>query len=95
MLLDEPTNHLDPHHRLDTLEMLTTECRQQNKAVLMTLHDINLAARFADHVLLLMGNGECRHGPREKILETAVLEQLYGHPLISVQTPSGPAWLPG
>ena len=94
MLLDEPTNHLDLRHRLEILAMLSDECRHRNKTVIMTLHDINLAARFADHVLLLLGNGECRHGSKENILETALLERLYNHPLIAVETPSGPAWLP-
>jgi len=94
LFLDEPTNHLDLHHRLDILDILQSECQDQQKAVFMVLHDINLAARFADHVLLLLGDGETRAGRTQEILQTALLEQLYGHPLIELDTPTGTAWLP-
>ena len=94
LLLDEPTSHLDLQHQLDILHTLTTQCRSNDCAVIMVLHDINLAARFADHVLLLMGNGEHRLGRREDILQTDQLELLYGHPLLQIDTASGPAWLP-
>jgi iron complex transport system ATP-binding protein len=94
LFLDEPTNHLDLHHRLDILEILQTECREQQKAVFMVLHDINLAARFADHILLLLGNGETRAGSTQEILQTTLLERLYGHRLIELETPTGKAWLP-
>ena len=94
MLLDEPSNHLDLHHRVQVLDTLVSHGRETNSAVLMALHDINLAARFADHVLLLLGNGESCLGRKEQILETAALERLYDHPLTRVETPLGPAWLP-
>jgi iron complex transport system ATP-binding protein len=60
----------------------------------MILHDFNLAARFADHVLLLSGEGETRLGGKQQILQTDTLEQLYGQPLVRVETPAGHAWLP-
>jgi iron complex transport system ATP-binding protein len=94
LLLDEPTNHLDLHHRLQVLRALVAHGRKNNRAVLMVLHDINLAARFADHVLLLLGKGESRLGEKGQILETATLERLYSHPLTRIETPQGPAWLP-
>ncbi|MGD8614551.1 MAG: ABC transporter ATP-binding protein [Gammaproteobacteria bacterium] len=94
MLLDEPTNHLDPHHQLDVLENLVAGCREQGRALVMVLHDVNLASRFADHALLLLGDGEARLGETHRILETDLLERLYGHRLIEVQTPGGRAWLP-
>jgi iron complex transport system ATP-binding protein len=94
LLLDEPTNHLDLHQRLEALGTLVSYCRQNNKAVVMVLHDINLAARFADHVLLLLGHGESRYGKQSEILETGILERLYDHPLVHLDTPAGPAWLP-
>ncbi len=94
LFLDEPTNHLDLHHQLDILDLLRDECRDRHKAVFMVLHDINLAARYADHVLLLLGDGESRAGTAQEILQTALLEQLYGHRLIELETPAGAAWLP-
>jgi iron complex transport system ATP-binding protein len=95
LLLDEPTNHLDLHHQLSVLRTLLALCREHRRAIVMVLHDVNLAARFADHVLLLLGGGEVRLGEKRQIMETAVLEALYGHPLVRVATPAGPAWLPG
>ena len=94
LLLDEPTNHLDLHHQMRVLETLVSHSRKTNRGILMVVHDINLAARYADHVLLLLGNGESRLGKKEQILETGVLERLYRHPLTRVDTPQGPAWLP-
>jgi iron complex transport system ATP-binding protein len=94
LLLDEPTNHLDPHHQLDILEKLVAGCREQRHALVMVLHDVNLAARFADHVLLLLGNGESRTGEKQRVLDTDTLERLYGHRLMCLDTPAGRAWLP-
>jgi iron complex transport system ATP-binding protein len=94
LFLDEPTNHLDLRHRLDILEILLTECRERQKAVFMVLHDINLAARFADHILLLLGDGETTAGSTQEILQTELLERLYDHRLIELETPTGTAWLP-
>lgn len=93
-LLDEPTNHLDLRHRLGLLEKLTDGCRTGNRALLMSLHDANLADRFCDHVLLLMGDGTSRHGPSDALLDSQTLESLYGHPLEEVRTERGRAWLP-
>ena len=93
-LLDEPTNHLDLRHRFGLLSMLADDCREQRQALMMSLHDINLAARFCTHALLLMGNGEVLHGAVDDLLDSQVLESLYQHPLVEVETPSGRAWLP-
>jgi iron complex transport system ATP-binding protein len=77
MLLDEPTNHLDPHHQLDTLELFRA-LANGGKAVLMTLHDVNFAARYADRCLLLFGDGRWELGPTEAALSQDTLERLYG-----------------
>ena len=55
-LLDEPTNHLDPHHQLVVLGLFR-ELARAGRTVITTLHDPTLAARFADRVLLLFGDG--------------------------------------
>jgi iron complex transport system ATP-binding protein len=94
LLLDEPTNHLDLSHRISLLHMLAGDCRDRHHAALMSLHDINLAARFCDHALLLLGDGETRYGPVNAVLDSRVLESLYGYPLVEVTTPAGRAWLP-
>jgi iron complex transport system ATP-binding protein len=94
LLLDEPTNHLDLHFQLGVLEKLVSNCREQGCALVMVLHDVNLAARFADHALLLLGDGQTHQGDSDEVLQQDVLKQLYGHTLIQMQTPRGPVWVP-
>lgn len=94
LLLDEPTNHLDLHHQVSLLDLLARQAREQHKTVIMVLHDLNLAARFADHCLLLYGDGSVCAGAREDVLETSVLERLYNLPLRKISE-APPAWLPG
>jgi len=93
-LLDEPTNHLDLHHQIRLLEQLCTHVRDTGKALVMVLHDINLAARFADRFLLLFGDGECLHGDAPTMLQAPHLQRLYRHRLIPVSVSGATAWLP-
>lgn len=94
LLLDEPTNHLDLNHRLSLLDSLVSDARENRQGLLVSLHDVNLAARFCDHALLLMGDGEVRYGASDEILDTRTLETLYGYPLEEIETKAGRAWLP-
>jgi iron complex transport system ATP-binding protein len=94
LLLDEPSNHLDLHHRLSLLDKLVANCKRAGQSVLMSLHDINLAARVSDHALLLLGDGRVAYGPIDEVLNSQQLEALYGHPLEEFQTAAGRAWLP-
>ena len=94
-LLDEPVNHLDLHQQIATLELLKTRVRADNKAVMMSMHDVNLAARYCDHVLLLFGDCTLVQGLTGEVLNQAGLERLYRHPIVSVAGPQGPAFLPG
>ncbi len=75
-LLDEPTNHLDPQHQLDVLELFLKRTRR-GAAVVTCLHDVNLAARFADRCLLLYGDGRWHLGNTVEVLTEARLSELY------------------
>ncbi len=75
-LLDEPTNHLDPHHQLEILQLFRARA-DQGATVVATLHDATLAARFAEHVLLLFGDGAWVFGPSGAVLDAAHLTRLY------------------
>ena len=79
-LLDEPTNHLDPHHQIEVLRLLR-ERADRGLAVVATLHDAGLAARFADQALLLFGNGEWACGSVREVLDASHLSRLYGMPM--------------
>jgi len=94
-LLDEPVNHLDLHQQIAVLELLKTRVRADGKAMMMSVHDVNLAARYCDHVLLLFGDGTLVQGLTSEVLNQAGLERLYQHPIVSVAGPQGPAFLPG
>jgi len=94
-LLDEPTNHLDPYHQIQIMELLCrTTAPTGRHAVVMVLHDVNLAARYCDHALLLYGDGATEYGATRKVLSTGNLERLYGHPVISVETEYGEFYYP-
>lgn len=82
-LLDEPTNHLDPHHQLAVLTLFRglADC---GRTVITTLHDPTLAARFADRVLLLFGDGRWSLGPVGTTLTAASLSELYVAPMIEL-----------
>ena len=53
LLLDEPTTFLDVSHQIDVLDLLTDLNRQRGTTIVMVLHDLNLAARYADHLVAL------------------------------------------
>lgn len=80
LLLDEPTNHLDLHYQIAILDLIKRRVAAGCGAV-MVLHDINLAARYADHVILLDGQGRVRAGRREEVLREDCLSQAFGHPI--------------
>ncbi len=83
-LLDEPTNHLDPHHQLVVLGLFH-ELARSGRTVITTLHDATLAARFADRVLLLHGDGRWTLGPVAEALTAASLSELYLAPMMELE----------
>jgi iron complex transport system ATP-binding protein len=87
-LLDEPTNHLDPQHQLDTLRIFR-RAADDGAGIIATLHDVNLAARFADRCLLLFGDGRWRLGPAAEILNESQLEEVYATPMEAVDWRGG------
>jgi len=75
-LLDEPTNHLDPQHQIDTLRLFRQEA-DRGAAVIASLHDANLAVRYADRCLLLYGDGRWDLGQTTDVLDETRLTALY------------------
>lgn len=87
LLLDEPTAHLDLRHQVRTLDLLVRLARDGDKAIVVTLHDVNLAARFCDYALF-MRDGQTRQGPRTALFRSETLEWLYEQPMQEVATAS-------
>jgi iron complex transport system ATP-binding protein len=94
LLLDEPTNHLDIHHQIRMLDLINQQATQSGKALLLVMHDLNLAQRYCNRFLLLFGHGETVQGDPAQVLTQANLERLYRHPLQALQGPHGQIWLP-
>lgn len=82
-LLDEPTNHLDPQHQIEALNLFRKLARD-GAAVATSLHDVNLAARYADRCLLLHGDGRWQLGATAQVLTERNLSELYETPMAAV-----------
>lgn len=91
-ILDEPTNHLDPQHQLQVMKLLRNKA-DAGCAVIMSLHDAGLAARFADNALLLFGNGLWQFGSAAATLTAATLTRLYATTTLEVMSPAGRAFV--
>lgn len=92
-LADEPTNHLDLHHQSAVMALLAEQAAE-GRAVMMCLHDLNLAARWCDHLLLLYPDGEACWGPARDMLVPAALERLYGQRLATAEIDGAPVFVP-
>ncbi|MGC2288846.1 MAG: ABC transporter ATP-binding protein [Thermoplasmata archaeon] len=78
ILLDEPTAHLDMAHQLDVLERVRRLCHSEGRAALAALHDLNLAARFADRVVVLHHGRLVAEGSAQTVLSPALLQEVWG-----------------
>jgi len=86
LLLDEPTAGLDLRYRMELFHLLR-ELRGEGLAVLVITHDLNLAARFADRLLLLDRGRATARGAPESVLSREALEAVYEWPLRVVEHP--------
>jgi len=96
LLLDEPTVSLDLHHAVDVFRVLRRTAGK-GRGVLTVTHDLNLAALFADRVILLSGGHKRAEGPVERVFSQEELEAVYGPGLTVLRHPATgrPAVLPG
>ncbi|MBI3560286.1 MAG: ABC transporter ATP-binding protein [Gammaproteobacteria bacterium] len=94
LLLDEPVNHLDIRHQHQILHHLRASARQQNKLVVMALHDVNLAYRYCDHAVLMFQDGTTLQGEIQSLLNAANLSRLYGYPVELLDTTAGGVIVP-
>jgi iron complex transport system ATP-binding protein len=84
LLLDEPVAHLDLRHRMLVLEHLARLVRLRAKAVLLAIHDLNLARRYATHALLL-GDTTPQLGRVDDVMTEATLSRAFDHPVARVE----------
>ncbi|MFT4012606.1 MAG: ABC transporter ATP-binding protein [Paracoccus sp. (in: a-proteobacteria)] len=78
LLLDEPTSFLDLVHQLDVLRLLRRRNRETGLTVISVLHDLNLAARFSDRLVLLGPQGLVASGAPDRVVTEANLRAAFG-----------------
>ncbi|MEM8665129.1 MAG: ABC transporter ATP-binding protein [Pseudomonadota bacterium] len=77
-LFDEPTSALDLKHQLEIMTAIVRETRRRNAVTIVALHDLNLAARFADHVLLMREGTVVADADPAQVLADTALAETYG-----------------
>lgn len=78
LVLDEPTSFLDIRHKLELLSILKDLVRQKQLAVILSLHEIDLAQKISDYVLCIKEDHIDRCGTPEEVFTTDYIHQLYG-----------------
>ncbi|MFE7276681.1 ABC transporter ATP-binding protein [Streptomyces sp. NPDC057623] len=78
MLLDEPTTYLDLAHQIDVLDLITDLNRQQGRTVVMVLHDLNQACRYADHIVAMKAGRVVGEGTPSEVVTAAMVREVFG-----------------
>jgi iron complex transport system ATP-binding protein len=87
LLLDEPTSHLDLKYQTEVLSLVRRLAHQKGLTVIVSLHDLNLAAIYADRVALLSNGGLAAIGTPAEVLTSEMLSQVYGVPILVIKHP--------
>ena len=77
LLLDEPLNALDPKHARDLMARLSRLTKEESKKVVIVLHDINAAARWADNIVAMKDGEIHEHGPSADVLTPKILKRIF------------------
>ncbi len=77
LLLDEPTAHLDLKHRIEVMSILRNLCREKGITVIASLHDVDIAAKVSDRVILVKNGSITHHGYPEEVLTGEAVSDLY------------------
>lgn len=94
LLLDEPTAGLDVGHAVDVLEVIDELRRQDGLTVVIAAHDLTLAARFADRLILLSGGKVVADGDPHQVLTEDTLTAHYGADIRVLEDADGPVVVP-
>lgn len=92
LLLDEPTSALDLQHQLAVMDLLKVLTKKRNIVTMVALHDLNLAARYADKVMVIKDGKLRAYGITQDIFKTDIINETYGIE-VEVQTQSSGAIL--
>ena len=78
IILDEPTTHLDIKHRLELMDILKTLSKKKDIAVILSLHEIDIALKSCDKVMLIKNNKVLAYGEPEDTVDENIINGLYG-----------------
>ena len=78
IFLDEPTSHLDLRNQIEILDVLKRLAAEEGKKIVTILHDVNLAYRYSDHVVVLKDGGIFASGPASEVLREDTIRDCFG-----------------
>ncbi|MFV2018115.1 ABC transporter ATP-binding protein [Micromonospora sp. LOL_023] len=88
LLLDEPTTYLDLAHQIDVLELVDRLHRERGRTVVMVLHDLNLAARYARHLVAMKDGRVLASGVPAQVLTPELVEEVFGLRVMVIDDPA-------
>ncbi|MEU8789127.1 ABC transporter ATP-binding protein [Streptomyces sp. NPDC048643] len=77
LLLDEPTTYLDLAHQIDVLDLITDLNRREHRTIVMVLHDLNQACRYADHVVAMKSGRIVAEGSPAEVITVKTVEDVF------------------
>jgi iron complex transport system ATP-binding protein len=92
LLLDEPTTHLDIQYQISLLELILKLAHEDHIAILMAIHDLNMAAHYADRILLMVDGGIASEGTAGQVMTGEVLSAVYHVPITLHTDQTGTEW---
>lgn len=90
VLLDEPLNNLDISHSVQMMQHLHNAARTLGRTIIVVLHDINFAARYADYICAIKDGKLARFGTVAEIMQDDLLTDIFNTPIQVIQGPNGP-----
>jgi iron complex transport system ATP-binding protein len=78
LLLDEPITYLDMNHQIELLDLLARLNEEEERTIVMVLHDVNLAARYAHRIVVVHERGVFAQGPPDDVVTPAIIREVFG-----------------
>lgn len=95
LLLDEPTSHLDLKRQMKVMGMFSQKIDSEQTASIMILHDLNIASRFCNKILMLFGDGKTMQGSCSDMLTSERLNELFDYPIEQMNKGGKVVFVPG
>ncbi|MCJ8141144.1 ABC transporter ATP-binding protein [Falsirhodobacter halotolerans] len=90
LLLDEPISALDVSHAVEVMTLVRAMCHDQGRSAVVVLHEVNMAARYCDHVIALRDGAVVMQGTPADLMRPDTLRHVYGLPMTVLTRPNGP-----